>query len=175
MARPELIDPNFARSVVYLFEHTEEGAAGVVINRPSKHSVAELASTIFNDEIEWDKPIHVGGPVGGPLLVVHQEADWADEEVDTEIYRTVDPDKIRHLLDRKVEPSVVIANYSGWGPSQLEFELRENAWDVVEATPDLIFWNELKDLWDVLTARAQVSRLNEVLRIRNTPSDPSAN
>lgn len=175
VARPELIDPNFSRTVVYLFEHTEEGAAGVVINRPSKHTVADLASTIFNDEIDWEKPIHVGGPVGGPLLVVHQDADWADEEVDSEIYRTVDPDKLRHILDRKIEPSVVVANYAGWGPNQLEFELSENAWDIIDATPQFVFWNELKDLWDVLTARSHLNRLNQVLKIRNTPPDPTTN
>lgn len=175
VARPEMIDPNFSRTVVYLFEHTEEGAAGVVVNRQSKHTVAELASKIFNDEIDWDKPIHVGGPVSGPLLIVHQDADWADEEVDSEIFRTVDPDKIRHILKRKIEPSLVVANYAGWGPNQLEFELAENAWDIYDATQGQIFWNELKDLWDVLTAQGHVNHLNRMLKIRNAPPDPTTN
>jgi putative transcriptional regulator len=175
VARPELADPNFSRAVVYLFEHSDEGAAGVIVNRPSKLTVEELSSTIFNETIEWDKPIHVGGPVSGPLLVVHQNADWSDEEVDSDIHRTVDPDKLRHILERKFEPSIVLANYAGWGPGQLEFELGENTWDVIDATPKYVFWNELKDLWDVLTAQSQLSRLNSVLKIRNTPTDPSAN
>jgi len=168
-------DPNFSRAVVYLFEHTHEGAAGVIVNRPSKHTVAELSSQIFNDEIDWDKPIHVGGPVGGPLLVVHQNADWADEEVASDVYRTVDPDKIRHIVQRRIEPSLIVANYSGWGPNQLEFELGENAWEIQDARPSEIFWNELKDLWDVLTAQGYVDQLNRVLRIRNMPNDPTSN
>jgi putative transcriptional regulator len=175
VARPDLADPNFGRSVVYLFEHTEEGAAGVVINRPSKLTIEELSEKIYPSRIGWDKPIHIGGPVGGPLLVVHQDADWADEEIDSEIYRTVDPDKIRHILERKIEPSLLVANYAGWGPKQLEFEIGENAWDVVDAEPRYVFWNELKDLWDVLTAQSHVRTLNRMLKIRDTPGDPTIN
>jgi len=175
LARPELVDPNFSRTVVYIFEHTEEGAAGVVINRPSKLTIEELSEKIYPSRIAWDKPIHVGGPVGGPLLVVHQDADWADDEVDTEIYRTVDPEKIRHILERKLEPSLLVANYAGWGANQLEFEIGEDAWDVVEAEPRYVFWNEIKDLWDVLTAQSHVKKLGRVLKIRNTPPDPTTN
>lgn len=174
VARPQLADSNFARTVIYLFDHSAEGAAGVVINRPSKLTIEELSTKIFGNTVHWDKPIIVGGPVGGPLLVVHEDADWADEEIDSEVYRTVDPDKIHHILDRKIEPSLLIANFSGWGPNQLEMEIEEGSWDIIKATREKIFWNELKDLWDVLTGEIQSRNLAKLLRLKS-PEKPGLN
>jgi len=133
VAQEELTDSNFSRSVVFIFEHGPEGAAGVVINKPSKLTIEELSDKIYSSKIEWDKPILIGGPVSGPLLVVHQDSDWADDEISQEVFRTVDPDKIRHILESQLEPSVLIANYAGWGPNQLEAEIEEGAWAILEA------------------------------------------
>lgn len=175
VAQPELADSNFARSVVYMFDHSEEGAAGVVINRPSKLTIQELSEKIYSSPIVWDKPILIGGPVGGPLIIVHQSGDWADDEVTDEIFRTVDPDKVRHILDNRLEPSLLVANYAGWGENQLEFEISEGSWAVVDADPQHVFWNEIKDLWDVLMGELHTSELAKKLKIKARPIDPNAN
>ncbi len=175
VAQEELTDSNFGRSVVFIFEHGPEGAAGVVINKPSKLTIEELSDKIYSSKIEWDKPILIGGPVSGPLLVVHQDPDWADDEISQEVFRTVDPDKIRHILESQLEPSVLIANYAGWGPNQLESEIEEGSWAILEALPRFVFWNEVKDLWDVLMAECNVRILSRVLKIRRSPNDPTTN
>jgi len=175
VAQPELTDPNFSRTVVYLFDHSEEGAAGVVVNRASKLTIQELSEKIYSSTIEWDKPIMIGGPVSGPLLVVHQDSDWADDEIRDDVYRTVDPDKIHEILQRRLEPSLLVASYAGWGPNQLENESNEGAWAVTDADLRHIFWNEIKDLWDVLMAEIHTRKIGQVLKIRATPIDPAAN
>lgn len=175
VARPELTDSNFGRAVVYLFDHSPEGAAGVVINKPSKLTMDELSTKIFGKTVDWDKPIMVGGPVGGPLLVVHRDADWADEEVQDEVFRTVDPDKIHHILERRLEPSLLIANYAGWGPNQLEKEIEEGSWEIIESKPDQVFWNEIKDLWDVLMGEIHSRNLAQVLKMKRVNDNPGLN
>jgi putative transcriptional regulator len=175
LASQSLTDPNFSRTVVYIFDHTSEGAAGVVINRPSKLTIEELSTKIYGSTIEWDKPIHVGGPVGGPLVMIHENADLADDEIEAEIYRTVDPDKIQEMLHEQVEPSLLVANYAGWGPMQLEGELSEGSWEIKPATREHIFWNGIKDLWDLLTGEIQASQIAEMLRIQRQSGNPNLN
>jgi putative transcriptional regulator len=175
VAQEELTDSNFSRAVVYIFEHGPEGAAGVVINKPSKLTIEDLSNKIYSTIIPWDKPVLIGGPVGGPLLIVHQDSDWSDDEVSDEIFRTVDPEKIRHMLEAQIEPSILIANYAGWGPNQLENEIEEGSWAILEAESRFVFWNEVRDLWDVLMAACNVRSLRSVLKIRRSPIDPTIN
>ena len=64
-----LLDPNFARTVILMLGHGPEGAAGLVLNRPTDpRTIGEIAEQVFEEEIDWDKPIHLGGPVAGPLV-----------------------------------------------------------------------------------------------------------
>lgn len=175
MARPELTDSNFAKTVIYLFDHSPEGAAGVVINRPSKLTMEDLSTKIFGKTVHWDKPIMVGGPVGGPLLIVHRDSDWADEEVQSDVYRTVDPDKIHQILERRIEPSLLIANYAGWGPNQLEMEIKERSWEVLKSVPDQIFWTEVKELWDVLMGEIHSRNLAQTLNLKRLNQNPDFN
>ncbi|MFM7316008.1 MAG: YqgE/AlgH family protein [bacterium] len=175
LARPSLTDPNFSRTVVYIFDHSPEGAAGVVINRPSKLTIEELSVKIYGRKIEWDKPIHVGGPVGGPLLMIHRDANYADEEVAREIYRTGDPDKISELLLNKHEPSLLVANYAGWGPLQLEAEIKEGSWEVAPAPRKYVFWTGVKDLWDVMMGEINAKEVADILKIQRRTKKPYLN
>ena len=65
-----LLDPNFTRTVILILGHGPEGAAGLVLNRPTDKTIGEVAEQVFEEEIDWDKPIHIGGPVPGPLVVL---------------------------------------------------------------------------------------------------------
>ena len=146
-----------------------------MINRPSKLTIEELSAKIYGSKIEWDKLIHVGGPVGGPLIMIHQISDMADEPITEDIFRTVDPDKLREMLQEQVEPSILIANYAGWGPLQLEAEISEGSWEIMPGSPAFVFWTGIKDLWDVLIGELQASQIADMLKIQKSNIDPKLN
>src|SRR3954468_22224733 len=75
IATPDLLAPLFARSVILIIDHDEEGAMGVILNRPTEASVSDLAGKIFEEDFSWEKPLHLGGPVSGPLMVLHALPD----------------------------------------------------------------------------------------------------
>src|ERR1700761_8195715 len=93
VAHPGLLDPNFARSVLLMFEHNKEGAAGVILNRPTVATVSDISEQVFSERFEWDKPLTLGGPVLGPLMVIHDTASLGDQEVLDGLFTTIDEAK----------------------------------------------------------------------------------
>lgn len=175
IATPNLHDPNFARTVLLMFEHTEEGAAGVILNRPTEATITDLSEQVFQEPFEWDKPISLGGPVPGPLVVFHEIEDLADQEVIDGVYQTIDAAKIQQLLRQRPEPSLIVANCAGWGPGQLEGEIEADAWISRPATSEHVFWEGSEDLWEVMVKGVNTSQLSELLGLRIVPEDPSLN
>jgi putative transcriptional regulator len=175
VASPQLLDPNFVRTVLLMIEHNDEGAAGIVLNRPSGRTIAEVAASVFDEELDWEKPIHLGGPVPGPVLVLHQVEDLADSVLGPGLFSTVDSDKLLEILRREPEPSLVLANYAGWGPGQLEREMQEDAWKTFPAAPEHVFWNGEDELWDVVHRVIGQATLAEILGRNDIPADPSLN
>lgn len=175
VATPELLAPIFTQSVILMLDHSGEGAAGVILNRPTEATVAAVADQIFEEPSDWDKSIGLGGPVAGPLLVLHTLEECADQEVLPGVYSTVDAAKVRDLVRRKAEPSLTLANYSGWSPNQLEREIAEGSWLTLPARPALVFHDTPGDLWKAVMKEYNGRRLTELLRIRGLPDDPRAN
>src|SRR4051794_36367851 len=149
VATPDLLAPIFNRSVILMLEHSGEGAAGVVLNRPTDATVASLAAQILDGESDWDKPIGLGGPVPGALIMLHAVEELADHTILPGVYSTVDEDKVRTLVRLKSEPSMALANYSGWSAGQLEGEIESGSWVTIPARPELVFWDGAEDLWKV--------------------------
>lgn len=170
-----LLDPNFARTVILMLGHGPEGAAGLVLNRPTDKTIGEVAAQVFEEEIDWDKLIYIGGPVPGPLVVLHTAESLSDEEVMPGVYSTADSDKLRLLVTQQVEPSLIIASYAGWGPGQLEVEFAEETWKSLPARAEHIFWTGDDDLWDTITAEIGRADIVSLLKIRAMPDDPSLN
>ena len=175
IASPRMLDSFFTKTVVLLLAHSEEGAAGLIINRPTEATVSDLSRSIFKGSFAWDKPISLGGPVSGPLVVLHAEEDVADHEVVDGVYSTVEDDKVRTALERRAEPSVIAINYSGWGPGQLEREIDDDSWEVLPATADLVFPEAHVDVWREALQRAQSLKLQEMVNLRGVPENPSWN
>ena len=175
LASNRLVDPNFAKAVVLIFDHNDEGAAGVILNRPIEKTIAEIADQVFEVRSDWEKPIHLGGPVPGPLAAAHTIKEMADLEVMPGVYGSLAPDHLRKLIRKHQEPTLFVVNYSGWGPGQLEDELGEEAWHLLPARSEHLFWTKEESLWD--TCMAEVSRgvLDEALGIRIKPLDPRVN
>src|SRR5262245_32876803 len=94
IATPQLLDPNFARTVLLLFEHSPEGAAGVILNRATEMTVSDVSAQLLEESIDWDKIIHLGGPVPGPLMALHGDEDLADRNALEGLYLTVEASKL---------------------------------------------------------------------------------
>ncbi len=175
IATPQLHAPIFTRSVILMLDHSEEGAMGLILNSPTDATITALSDKILDNPLEWDKPLHLGGPVPGPLMVLHTLEDLADREVIAGVYTTLDAPKVQEIIRQKAEPSLVIANYSGWGPGQLEGEFGWDSWLTLPATVERVFWTGDKDLWDVVVREVTAKKLSEFLGLRDVPPDPSLN
>jgi putative transcriptional regulator len=175
IATPQLEAPIFARSVILVLDHDEQGAMGVILNQPMSTKVTELAGKIFEDDFVWEKPLHLGGPVPGSLLVLHKHEEWGDQEILPGVFVALEASLVQEVIRQRPEPSVVIANYSGWGPGQLEGEFGWDSWTTLPATSEHVFWEGTKDLWKVVVNEINAKKLSEFFGLKRLPSDPSWN
>lgn len=175
VATPELLAPIFTRGVILMLDHSGDGAAGVILNRPTEATVAAVAEQVFEEASDWTKPISLGGPVPGPLLVLHTVADLADQTVLPGVFSTVDAAKVRALVRRQAEPSLTLANYAGWSPGQLEGEIAEGSWVTLPARIPLIFHDAPDELWETVMKEYRGLRLSSLLGLRGMPDDPRSN
>ena len=141
LASPVLRDPNFIRTVVLIAEHTDEGAMGLVLNRPAGSTVGEAVP-----DLSWlagdTEPVYVGGPVAETAVIVLAEFDrpelagaLVEEDLGFIGADADDPER----LDGAIRRARVFAGHAGWGPGQLEDELAEEAWIVEPPTREEIF------------------------------------
>lgn len=171
LASPALFDPNFRRTVVLVTEHTEEGAAGLVLNRPSETAVADAVPDLLPLVTDDEERVYVGGPVQESAVLVLAEFEDPDEAallvVDDVGFVPGDGDF--DLLAGATRRVRVFAGYAGWGPGQLEAELEESSW-IVGSSPEL-FAEPDEDLWaSVLRDKGGVYRVVALM-----PEDPSVN
>ena len=172
LASPALFDPNFRRTVVLVTEHTEEGAAGLVLNRISETFVREAVPNLVQLVAE-EELVYVGGPVEQSAVLVLAEFDDPGDAailvVDDVGFVPGDGDF--SVLARATRRVRVFAGYAGWGPGQLEAELEESSW-IVEAPSGVdLFPEPQTDLWgSTLRRKGGVYRVVALM-----PEDPSRN
>jgi putative transcriptional regulator len=154
LSMPQLMDPNFARTVVLLCTHSEEqGAFGLVLNRPlvtSGRVVVNLDPPVTTDN---DLEVWVGGPVEPHrswILVAGVGRDDAiDVPISDSLYLSTSPELLRSLLEPKPPPRTrLMVGYSGWAPGQLESELQASAWLMSDVDHDLIFETPPDEMWE---------------------------
>ena len=151
MATHDLEDPNFAGAVVMLLDHDEGGTVGVVLNRPSDVPVSDPLPDCHHP-LAAPELLFVGGPVGRDTVIAVGTgavvgAGWqaVDEGVGI-----VDLDQPAPAALAGVR---IFAGYAGWGPGQVEAEIDEGAWWVVDAAPDDLVTAEPGTLWRRVLAR----------------------
>lgn len=176
VATPPLDDPNFDRTVVYMLEHHDEGALGVVINRPSGEELGEPLDR-WNDLQTAPGSVFVGGPVETDALIAlalsKRPLTEATEELSPVAGRvasadlTVDP----AFVAAQVSAVRVFRGYAGWGPGQLEGEIEAGAWLVLDAEPDDVFATEPEHLWRSVLRRQG----GRIAWLAGAPDDLSAN
>jgi putative transcriptional regulator len=172
IASPVIVDSNFRRTVVLIAEHGDEGAMGVVLNRPSETLVQDAASPL-EVLVEPESPIFTGGPVEPAAVVVLAEFDDPDEAativVDDVGFMRSDADPVD--VGDRLRRARVFAGYAGWGGGQLEAELADEAWIVEPAKPDIVFAEDVDGLWSEVLRR----KGGEFAIIATMPPDPSMN
>src|SRR3954464_6813172 len=146
IAMPSMVDPNFSRTLTYICEHNDQGALGLVVNRPIDMTLQalfqRLSLSLSNSEFS-ERPIYFGGPVQTDRgFVLHEPAgNWQSTlRVGEAIGLTTSKD-ILEAVGRGEGPTrmLVTLGYAGWSAGQLEHELSQNAWLTVEARDGIIF------------------------------------
>jgi putative transcriptional regulator len=174
VASPQLGDPNFFRTIVLLIQHTDEGALGVVLNRPTSKRVAELWQEVGEAPCDSDGPVYLGGPVPGPIMSLHTNQFFAELEVVPGIFFAAKKKHLDNLVLHKDDPLRIFLGHAGWGPGQLENELKEGAWQTMPAKAEYIFHPDA-DLWETVRRELTGSALQSMLKIKHVPNDPSVN
>ncbi|HYI37630.1 MAG TPA: YqgE/AlgH family protein [Thermoleophilaceae bacterium] len=165
IAAPQLSD-YFRRTVVLVLEHTEDGAMGLVLNRPTESEVIEAVPSL-SSLVDGSDLVHSGGPVQPDSVLVLGDFE-EPEDAGSRVVGTLgllDPERPEAELNRVR----VFAGYAGWAPGQLDVELDQEAWIVVPADPDDAFTED--DLWsDALRRKG-----GEYALLSTMPADPSLN
>ena len=146
IAMPAMVDPNFARSLTFVCEHNDQGALGIVVNRPTEmnlHALLEQVSIAPGTDEFKSVAVHFGGPVQVDRgFVLHTPVgEWQSTlAVGPEIGLTSSKD-ILQAVARGEGPGQILVTlgYAGWAPGQLEHELAQNAWLTVQAKREVIF------------------------------------
>jgi putative transcriptional regulator len=169
IAMPAMSDPRFARSVIYMCAHSDEGAMGLIINQTAQHiSFPDLLDRleIFPPNGDADKalidvpdlPVHVGGPVEtGRGFVLHSADYFVDNStlaIQNEICLTATLEILKAIAaGQGPEHALLALGYAGWSPGQLESEIQANGWLNCPADPDIVFSeNELNKYEQALAA-----------------------
>jgi putative transcriptional regulator len=180
VATPKLADPNFDRAVVLLLDHDAEGSLGVVLNRPTPVGVGDVlqhwaALAVLPQVVFQGGPVSLDSALG--LAVVPGEPR-PGESADLLGWRRVhgaiglvDLEAPPELLAAELGSLRIFAGYSGWGPGQLERELVDGAWYVVESEPGDVSAPDPERLWRSVLRRQR----NELAMVATYPDDPSLN
>ena len=170
VAAPTLVDPNFNRTVVLIAEHTEEGALGVVLNRPGESTIGEVVPDL-SPLMDEDDLVYEGGPVQpAGVLVLAEFEDPADAAlpVDGELGFVALEAETFDIAARRAR---AFAGHSGWGPGQLDSELEEEAWFVAPFEREDAFADDPDELW----SRVLMRKGGAYALVARMPLDPSVN
>ncbi len=173
IAGARLPDPNFARTVVLVCEHSEEGALGLVLNRPGELIVGESAPELAELTGDEEATIDSGGPVQPEALLVLAEFDDVSQagiRVVENVGLVGDGSEIEDLAATTGRVRI-FAGYAGWGPGQLDHELEREDWFVAPAGVDDIFNPDADELWGRVLAR----KGGHFALVARMPIDPSVN
>lgn len=164
VAAPDMPDPRFTETVIFMVRHDERGAFGLVVNRVlGSGSIAELLDAAGSDVegVTGDITIHYGGPVEPEYGFVLHTADYADEntiKVDEHYALTADTRILRAIATEKgPRLSLFAFGYAGWGPGQLERELQGEGWYVAPSDEQIIFDKDLGTKWNRAMKRRMIA------------------
>jgi len=170
IASKELRDPNFSRSVVLMVRHNDEGALGLILNRPLEVRLRQVWEQVSSTPCKRNDPIHLGGPCEGPLMALHEQASLGESQVVDGLYFCTHRDYLEELAGDPERNVRFFAGFSGWATGQLEGEMEQDSWLTLPAKAQHAFAEEV-DLWDQVMREVAGKRILETLKIREVPPD----
>lgn len=199
LAAPAMEDPNFSRSVVLVIKHDDEGAMGLVLNRPTGATVREAIQGDGDIDVscQTDAVLYRGGPCDGPLMVLHGEAKLAQETVipgtlggdpggdpggtsggnpGAGVYFTVESELVRDLLADDQGEARYFHGYAGWTAGQLDAEVAAGGWLMLDATVQNVFEPGMDtQSWAALIRERGLEELKGRINPNLIPPDPTVN
>ena len=184
ISESNMMDPNFKQTVVFMVEHNDEGGFGLVVNRQSDLTVADIIPELAND-IGARRPVYVGGPVQQELVsALHSALPDGPSSTAMEIVPGVFFEPGFRQLQKFFEPEIwesipledqpvihTFLGYSGWAPGQLEEEMRSGSWVTLKARPNIVFHPNPEQGWrDALRAKGGIYKI-----FADSNQDPSFN
>jgi putative transcriptional regulator len=172
IAGPTLLDPNFWRTVVLVVEHTDDGALGLVLNRPSETTIAEAVPQL-EELVDADQRVYVGGPVQPSSVIVLAEFE---DPTDAALIAFDDIGVLGtgpslEETAAGVRRSRAFVGHAGWGPGQLDEELERGDWILERAAREDAFSEEPDEQWPMVLTR----KGGRYALIARMPPDPSVN
>ncbi len=176
VASPHLTDSPFSQTVILLLHHSEEGAFGVVLNRPIDTTVKSLWSQVSDQPCECEQPLNMGGPVSGPLMALHREQALAEMEVHVPggVYVAATREHLEQLVAESDQPCRIFVGHAGWTAGQLEREFEAGVWMVAPATAEHVFAAD-EDLWKTVINEIGQAILFSALKLKGAPRDVTWN
>ena len=164
IATPALTDPPFDHAVILVTQHNQGGAIGIVINRPlERQTIASLLAAYGAEAngVNGSVLLFLGGPVDPQAGFVLHSADYHNGDtldIDGRVALTSGPEVLRDIgLGKGPRQKLVAFGYSGWGPSQLDNELRQGIWQTVPEDPTLVFEDDRAKVWGDALARRKTN------------------
>ena len=169
VAHPNMLDPNFRRTVLFISEHDpSQGALGVIINRPLDRQVADLVNDAPPVGLA-EVPVFLGGPVGKNQLMF-AAFEWQKGK-GLKLNHNVALEQASDAAGRKLVTICAFVGYAGWRAGQLESELKQKAWLVQKANSSLLKLDRLPNLWfEIMRSLGPWYKM-----LAATPDDPSLN
>jgi len=157
IAKPTLLDPNFAKTVVLVTQTPDASTVGVIINRPSTLKLADFLPREFATQ-NYREPVFIGGPVMRPAIVALFRSETVPEvsafHVLKNIYLSMHGANLKRLLESPGAIYRLYSGFSGWAPRQLESEFVRDGWFVLPADEAMLFRKSADGLWEELVERA---------------------
>ena len=173
VAKPALADPNFRHSVVLVTQATDGSTVGFIVNRPGRHSLAQILPD--NEMLKrFTEPLYLGGPVqAAGLFAVFRakENPLGALRVLGDVSFAMDPAVVEVVLRTPPERVRFFNGYSGWAPGQLAAELERGGWYVLNADADTVFRKDMDKLWEELVRRVRSVTAMLSLEPHATPAD----
>ena len=157
VSMPQMPDPNFSRAVILLCDYTEEGAFGLVVNRPMSEPAWQMVKTEPPVRVDPTLRLWMGGPVDPErtwvLMAEAQGPDDEQREICPGVLLSVSHTLTLQLLQTPSSRARVIVGYAGWGPGQLDKELASSSWLTADVDPSLIFGVPAAEMWEAAIRR----------------------
>jgi putative transcriptional regulator len=176
IASPTLVDPNFARTVVLVAVHGDDGALGLILNREAGTTIRDVWGQVSKSLCLRSEIVHQGGPVSGTLMALHDRRSLANLVVADDVYVATELNAMESLAASEEGRVRFYLGHSGWGAGQLESELAEGSWLLLPAAAEHVFGDEDGDsLWKLVMTDAGRRQIQSLVGVKHFPENPRSN